>query len=408
MPPSARSQAKYGSTRELPKNWSDDESTDATEPESSKADVAEESVPVVHARQHSKSNSQALDGGSDSRRSSVQEAIPALGVPASPTAPKSERKRSSANARVSPRHDKKPSSSYTTLVTREKLDRASREILAWAQNALLSSYKSITLDSWDHFKDGTALIHLIHYCDPSILDLEDFDMSDPLRTLEAAFSMAETKLGIPNVFDAKALMDARLGNHGPDLRTFILYLSHFRTAYNERHMSNNPLTSARSVLADLQALVCRKVAQVAQLGESFQDECDRLTALSTKDELHLEREYLHKRSITMDKMMEMSRQLTSELEAQNLSLREQNRLLTEKISHLTRAVEQEKQEKDAALARMEMNERIQAMAELLEEPDLDKYIESHKEEIDRLTSELTEAQSANPRPSARAEASSAH
>jgi hypothetical protein len=36
-PASARSQTKYASTRELPKNWSDDESTSVTEAESVKS-----------------------------------------------------------------------------------------------------------------------------------------------------------------------------------------------------------------------------------------------------------------------------------------------------------------------------------------------------------------------------------
>jgi ribosomal protein S15P/S13E len=301
-------------------------------------------------------------------------------------------KRSSANARVSPRTDKKqPASAYTTIVSREKLDRSSKDMLSWSQKAL-SRYKSVSLDSWDHFKDGVALIHLIHYCDSSIVDLEEFDMSDPLRTLEAAFDLAETRLGIPNLLDAKLLMDSRLTDRGPDLRTFILYLSHFRTAYDERHRAGNPLTTTQSILADLKSLVNRKVAQVELLNEEFQHHTDRLTALAVRDELQAERTYLQQRAVTMDKMMEMSRQLNSELEAQNLALRDQNRLLTDKITHLNRALEQEKHEKDAALAQMEMSERIKAMAELLEEPDLDKYIEMHKEEIDRLTVELTEAQ----------------
>lgn len=385
-PVSARSGTKYGSTRELPKNWSDDESADATEPESVKS--GDELTPVITGRYHSKSHSNTMESTNSSRRSSVQESTP-LSVP-SPSS-KSDRKRSSANARVSPRHEKKPSSAYTTLVSREKLDHASRELLAWAQNAL-STYK-ISLDSWEQFKDGVALVHLIHYCDPSSIDLEIFDTSDALRTLEAAFDLAHVKLGIPNVFDAKSLLDSRLNNHGPDLRTFVLYLAHFKTVYEERHANRDaPLETARSVLADLKSLVSKKVQQVESLGEAFQTQCDKLNALSTRDEWHAEKTYLHQRSVTMDKMVEMSRQLTSELEAQNLALREQNRLLTDKISHLNRALDQAKGEKDAALAQLDMAERMKAMAELLEEPDLDKYIESHKEEIERLTVQLTEAQ----------------
>jgi hypothetical protein len=253
----------------------------------------------------------------------------------------------------------------------------------------LSPYKlQISINNWDCFKDGVVLIHLIHCCDSSAIDLEIFDTSDPLRTLEAAFDIAESKLGIPNLFDAKALMDSKLADRGPDLRTFILYVSHFRAVHHERHRADNPVKTAQSLVAELKSLVTHKLSQVEHLREDFQHETQRMQALSSQDELHAERVYLQRRAQTMDRMMEMSRQLNSDLEAQNLALREQNRLLSEKISHLSKALENEKYEKEAVLVQMEMNERIKAMAELLEETDLDHYIELHKEEIDRLAAEM--------------------
>lgn len=277
-------------------------------------------------------------------------------------------------------------------MTKEKLEHTSSSVLAWAKERL-SAYKHVSADTWEQFKDGVALIHLIHECDNTLIDLENFDTSDPLRTLEAAFDIAEKKFGIPNLFDAKTFMDAKLAEKGPDIRVFSLYVSHFRVAYTERHRASNPVQTAQGLVAELKALVARKVNQVELLNNEFQDQTLRMAALSSKDELQAERTYLNKRAITLDKMIEMSRQLNSELEAQNLALREQIRLLNDKITTLTKSVDQEKQEKEAALRELEIQERIKAMAELLQETDIDKYIELHKEEIEKVASEMSDSAS---------------
>lgn len=321
------------------------------------------------------------------RRSSVQEGS------LKPEKPK----RSSAHARVSPRADKKGQSAYTTIVSKEKLDRQSRDLMQWVQKMLVGTQRA-DIVSWDSFKDGVPLILLINACDPTIIKVDEFDMSDSLRTLEAAFDIAEGKLGIPNLFDAKALLDSRLADNGPDLRTFLLYVSHFRSAIAERQRSDNPVSTTMSLVADLKRLVERRVNHVELLNDEFQEHTQRLVVLASQDELQAERTYLHQRAHKMDKMMEWGRQLNSELEAQNLALRDQNRLLNDKIAHLTRALEQEKQEKDAALAQVEMTERIKAMAELLNEPDLDQYIAQHKEAIDLISKGDSDANNKTEQP----------
>jgi len=304
-------------------------------------------------------------------------------------------KRSSANARVSPRGDNKKSASYATIVSREKLERANQSVLGWARSVISvvgvspSHQPPPQISGWDSFKDGVAFLHLIHLCDNSIINLDEFDTSDPIRTLEAAFDIAETFLGVPNVFDPKSFFDSKLLDNGPDARTLFIYLSHFRTVYQERNRADNPTTTAQHLVADLKNLVSRKVSQVEAIADEFENQTLRLVALSTRDELHAEKEYLQQRALTMDKMMEMSIQLNSELESQNLSLREQNRLLNENVTLLKKAVELHKTEKDAALAQLDMVERMKAMAELLQEPDLDKFIELHMEEIEKITAATT-------------------
>ena len=383
-PTTSRSTTKYGSTRDLPKNWSDDESGTVTEPESVKS--ADEFLPAPHHRAHSKSSSSHHNH--EGRRSSVQETSDTGASPGLKPEKERSSKRSSANARVSPRVDKKSASAYATIVSKEKLERANHPTLQWVRERMAPFRLPHSIDNWDCFKDGVVLIHLIYCCDSSIINLEAFDMSEPLRTLEAAFDVAERQLGIPNLFDAKSLMDSKLADRGPDLKTFILYISLFKAVHSERHRAENPVKTTHSMLADLKNLVSRKLAQVERLNDEFQHQTQRMQALSTHDELQAERLYLQRRALTMDRMMEMSRQLNSDLEAQNLALREQNRLLSEKISHLSKALENEKHEKEAVLAQMEMTERIKAMAELLQETDLDHYIELHKDEIDRLASEM--------------------
>lgn len=326
------------------------------------------------------------------RRSSVQEGS------LKPEKPK----RSSAHARVSPRTDKKGQTVYTTIVSKEKLDKQSRELMHWVQKVLAGTQKA-DITSWDSFKDGVALILLINVCDPTAIKVDEFDMSDPLRTLEAAFDIAEARLGIPNLFDAKALFESRLADNGADLRTFLLYVSQFRSAVQERQRSDNPVATTLGLVSELKKLVERRVNHVELLNDEFQEHTCRLSALTSKDELQAERTYLQQRALKMDRMMEWGRQLNSELEAQNLALRDQTRLLNDKIAHITRAYEQEKQEKQAALAQLEMAERIKAMAELLNEPDLDKYIEMHKEDIELLSKDESESKSS---PSAAPEQSS--
>lgn len=348
-------------------------------------------TPIFSMAQDAGKRSSLQDGEKDpllgTRRSSVQEGS------LKPEKPK----RSSAHARVSPRADKKAQSAYTTLVSKEKLDRSSRELMQWVQKTLVGTQKA-DITSWDAFKDGIALILLINVCDSTILNIEEFDMSDPLRTLEAAFDIAECRLGVPNLFDAKALIDARLSDNGPDLKTFLLYITHFRSIILERQRSDNPVSATLSLVADLKRLVERKVNHVELLNDEFQEHTHRLSALASQDELQAERTYLQQRALKMDKMMEWGRQLNSELEAQNLALRDQTRLLNDKIAHLSRALEQEKNEKEAALAQVAMVERIKAMAELLNEPDLDKFIEQHKEEIDLLTGEASETKASSTTP----------
>lgn len=91
-----------------------------------------------------------------------------------------------------------------SLMLMEKMRTQRSELLAWVREQV-KPY-GIEVSGLESLADGVVFLALLNNYDPSILDFETFDKSDRHRTLEAALSIAEEELGIPNLLDVDSVI----------------------------------------------------------------------------------------------------------------------------------------------------------------------------------------------------------
>jgi hypothetical protein len=86
----------------------------------------------------------------------------------------------------------------------EKMRHQRSELLSWVREEV-KPY-GIEVSGLESLADGVVFLALLNNFDPTIIDFDSFDKSDKHRTLEAALSIAEDTLGIPNLLDVESVI----------------------------------------------------------------------------------------------------------------------------------------------------------------------------------------------------------
>lgn len=232
-----------------------------------------------------------------------------------------------------------------------------------------------------------------------LLILTLFFQSDKLRTVEAALSIAEEFLNIPNLLSAEAVIQ---GNAfftalpimrtlnicyyiGREQKALLLYLAMFQQKLAERKKADNPLATAQNIALEMKEQLQKKLDSVRSLKAQFEEELLRLAALSSKDEFDAEKQFYIQRVESMDKMLEETRLLVHKLEQRNEFQKQQNLILQEKISALERMLEYERTARRKLEMELQIIEKLRALGPLVnEEQDIMEYYNKHKDVIDMI------------------------
>jgi hypothetical protein len=91
-----------------------------------------------------------------------------------------------------------------SLMLMEKMRHQRSELLSWVREEV-KPY-GIEVSGLESLADGVVFLALLNNFDPTIIDFDSFDKSDKHRTLEAALSIAEDTLGIPNLLDVESVI----------------------------------------------------------------------------------------------------------------------------------------------------------------------------------------------------------
>lgn len=141
----------------------------------------------------------------------------------------------------------------------------------------------------------------------------------------------------------------------------------------------------------MKLLVQDRVESIREMQAQFDEEISRLAALSSQDELEAEKIYHQQKSESASRTIEASRHLVGKLEERNASLKTQNELLSEKVAVLEKLLESERAARKRAEEEFLLNEKIRALADLLEpkEKDISAYFELYKDQLEPLRTKKT-------------------
>lgn len=221
-----------------------------------------------------------------------------------------------------------------------KGSRPEDDLLKWIAE-MTEGYRGVNVTSFKtSFNDGLAWAALIDRFDPEFINFGALNQSEPDKTLEIVFDVAEKKLGIPRLFETKDLTEGT-----PDERSVILYSSLFYHAWstnedriklaNERRGLGNRVQDMQSKLQmeeqeKMRALkerdsVLEKSRQQAKL---LSEEEERLEAIEAAlRALEEERERIRK--LLREEMIARKERILKDIERLTSQRDELKRLLAE-------------------------------------------------------------------------------
>jgi len=249
----------------------------------------------------------------------------------------------------------------------KKCENYTDSILAWVQSQVHSYDISIT--GTQSFALGIPFLALVHKLDPSALNYEKFDKSNPIKTLNTVFEIAESALGIPNLLDPKEVAENR------DPRALLLYLSLFQFKYRELEKSIS--FPVQQNVNKLHNLVTECVDAVSQMNEKFNRDCAVLTSFEGDSKnVHDERVYFGNRAKLMEGMIEEAIAMVDSLDQRNDLLAEENLLLQEQVNILNTTLDQEKTQRQRFEDLLKVETTIKAIGSELDEEgyDVEYYI----------------------------------
>jgi hypothetical protein len=259
-----------------------------------------------------------------------------------------------------------------------RMTKIRNELLIWA-NQQLTPYKTfVTVQSLEHFFDGCAFLALIHKYDPNSINLKEFDTSDKRKTFQTALELAEKYMDIPNLLNIDSVIS------GKNNRSLLLYLCLFKFRFDELERKNNPLVAVRHEINGLKSLLSEQIGGLEITKKEFEEDCNRLSALTCNEALDEEHKYYEQRAQMMDKIVSSAKETIDILLAQNKKLTEQNIALQDKVRALEKMLQIEEERRRKAEEDLTLEEKIKALGQLLEEKDIAQYLKENAESLTKL------------------------
>jgi len=248
----------------------------------------------------------------------------------------------------------------------EKWKTKSEAILNWVRNEI-REYDGIVINGVHSFVTGEPFLALLNKFDPTLVDVNCIQLSDPEATLSLVFSLAASSaLCMPNLLEPKDVMSNR------DPQSLLLYLELWR--HKVEKFREHPVEKVRKEVAMLINLVEENSAKFQGKSAEFDEACTVLWASSHNEALKEERMYLDQRAKVMDDMLyEISRSIDT-LEMKNSHLEEENRNLMEKLEKYERELHHEEGLRKREELKLKVEEQMRAMGEVIEEKSVEDYL----------------------------------
>jgi len=230
-----------------------------------------------------------------------------------------------------------------------------KDILQWLSESLKKYYHFCPLYDLPSFVTGEPFMALLHKFDPTLIDLETFDKSDPIKTLSVVFTLAEQHIGIP------ALLDPYAVANNLAQRSLLLYLTLWREktlggTLNPLHWTQNDFTylfyAIEDALYNVELLNSENREHSAHLG----------SVVRTYDkERHVDEEGAK----LFDEFIEQAMDTMSAMETKNSLLQKQNLLLKKKLEMIQECKHLEENARKKDEQQLALEEKIKAIGEVL-------------------------------------------
>jgi hypothetical protein len=282
----------------------------------------------------------------------------------------------------------------TTARTTGPYDRAVRlrdQIVEWCDQFLREYKDRVEIDSLESFINGMPFLALLHKYDNAIVDFNNIeDKKDKKQTLTIAFELAEKHLKIPNILDPDYIASGR------DARGLLLYISLFKLRFDQREEANNPIVGVKRQLQDFKQFIMQETASVNDMFSAFEDDCLRMSALSSADAFAEEKQFYLERSHMMEHMLTASKALTSDLKVENKKLKDQNELLFERIQELEKNLALEEERRKRAEEEVQLEEQLRALGtfKAMKDVDLEQFLKDYGDELNKVRTVLNEEEKA--------------
>jgi predicted RNase H-like nuclease (RuvC/YqgF family) len=176
--------------------------------------------------------------------------------------------------------------------------------LAWCKQ-VTDGYKGVNIrDFKNSFADGNAFLALVHAYDKKLFNYEhQLEEHSTIENIEHAFNTAEKVLGIPQLLDAQELLDGTV-----DERSIVLYVSLYFHAYvsaQEKNKIEGEKKAITEKVTDLETQLLEMKEENEVLTKKLSNSDEELKSLKSKyEEKEKALDKLHQEKESVDRELE--------------------------------------------------------------------------------------------------------
>lgn len=253
-------------------------------------------------------------------------------------------------------------------------------LISWAKE-MLDNNPNYNIQSINDFNDGVILLAILHKYDPTLIDFENFDKSNPVNNLETLFNIVEEKFNISNIFDPNLIIN------GANPSGLTLYISMMK---KKMEMKNN--TPNHNYIDELKLSLNQFKKFIQTNKEKIESDNKEVEALSCNDELYESKNKLKEKCKESENQIEKCMNFICQLDLQNKALREQNIFLQQKLSAIEDINKHDQQRKESVEKRLSFMNRLLSLSSLLSDNELENYLKTHE---DKLKNSIAEKENAD-------------
>lgn len=259
---------------------------------------------------------------------------------------------------------------YRSKAESEKMKKLQESLITWAKNMLKNDQK-YSVQNINDFNDGIILLAILHNYDSSLIDIDNFDTSNPVNNFETLFNIVESKFGINNIFDPTLIVS---GNNPSGLTLYISMMKTKMETKNDSIDNRNYISEVKDSLNQFSNII-----QTSR--DKIEIDNKEVESLYSNDKFYEIKNQLKERYNEKESQIEKCMNFIFQLDSQNKALREQNIILQQKINILEDINKHDKIRTESVQKRLSFMNRLLSLSSLLTDNDLETYLKSHEDEL---------------------------